>query len=84
MEDKKTKIQRAFSGIVISNKGDKTAVIQIETVKMHSLYKKRYTTTKHYKVHDENNTAKLGDTVKIVECRPMSKHKRWRIVASTK
>jgi len=67
-------------GKVVSDKMDKTIVVAVETYKRHSLYHKRIKTTKKYKAHDENNEAKIGDTVKIMETRPLSKEKRWRLV----
>ncbi len=75
------KIRKAFSGVVVSDKGDKTVVVKVETVKIHPKYRKRYTVSRKYKVHDENNQAKTGDSVKFVECRPLSKDKRWRLLA---
>lgn len=65
---------------VISNKGDKTLTVAVDRVKMHPLYKKRYTVTKKYYAHDEDNTANEGDVVKIRETKPMSKTKRWLLV----
>ncbi|MGF7049777.1 small subunit ribosomal protein S17 [Paenibacillus sp. DS2015] len=67
-------------GKVVSDKMDKTIVIAVETHKTHKLYHKRLKSTKKFKAHDENNTAKIGDTVKIMETRPLSKDKRWRLV----
>lgn len=67
-------------GKVVSDKMDKTIVVAVERYKRHSLYQKRIKTTKKYKAHDENNEARIGDTVKIMETRPLSKEKRWRLV----
>ncbi|RIX47877.1 30S ribosomal protein S17 [Paenibacillus nanensis] len=67
-------------GKVVSDKMDKTIVVAVETYKKHDLYHKRIKYTKKYKAHDENNTAKIGDTVKIMETRPLSKDKRFRLV----
>lgn len=67
-------------GTVVSDKMNKTIVVKVETVKQHPLYKKTIKTSKKYKVHDENNEAKVGDVVKIMETRPLSKEKRWRLV----
>ncbi|GAA0374630.1 30S ribosomal protein S17 [Paenibacillus motobuensis] len=67
-------------GKVVSDKMDKTIVVAVETYKKHDLYHKRMKYTKKFKAHDENNTAKIGDTVKIAETRPLSKDKRWRLV----
>jgi small subunit ribosomal protein S17 len=67
-------------GRVVSDKMDKTIVVAVETHKRHPLYGKRVKYTKKFKAHDENNTAKVGDIVKIMETRPLSKEKRWRLV----
>ena len=66
-------------GTVISDKMDKTIVVSIDTKKMDRLYKKYVTRTKKCKAHDEKNEAHEGDTVRIVECRPISKEKCWRL-----
>ena len=58
---------------------DKTIVVAVEIRKVHPLYKKAIRVTKKYKAHDENNACKIGDKVKIVETRPLSKEKRWRV-----
>mgnify|MGYP001246043211 CR=1 FL=1 len=67
-------------GRVVSDKMDKTIVVAVETYKKHSLYHKRIKYTKKFKAHDENNEAKIGDIVRIMETRPLSKEKRWRLV----
>lgn len=67
-------------GTVSSDKMDKTITVRVETVKQHPLYKKTIKTSKKYMAHDENNEAKIGDTVKIMETRPLSKEKRWRLI----
>jgi len=71
---------------VVSNKMAKTVVVAVETRRVHPLYKKAVRVTKKYKAHDENNACKIGDKVKIVETRPLSKEKRWRVaeIVSTK
>ena len=71
--------KRSFVGLVTSDKMDKTIVVTIATKKMDRLYKKYVTRTKKYMAHDENNDAHVGDTVRIVECRPVSKNKCWRL-----
>jgi small subunit ribosomal protein S17 len=76
-----TKNQRTFSGSVVSTAMNKTIVVRIDTMNMHSKYQKRYRSSKKYHVHDEKGTAKAGDTVQFVECRPISKTKRWRLVS---
>jgi small subunit ribosomal protein S17 len=80
-ETTKKVIRKKFSGVVTSDKGDKTIVVSVERVKMNEKYQKRYIVSKKYKVHDENNSCKLGDKVSFVECRPISKDKKWRVVA---
>ncbi|GAB6927414.1 30S ribosomal protein S17 [Paenibacillus sp. JCM 10914] len=67
-------------GKVVSDKMDKTIVVAVETYKKHDLYHKRIKYTKKFKAHDENNEAQIGDTVRIMETRPLSKDKRWRLV----
>ena len=67
-------------GRVISDKMDKTVVVVAETFVTHPLYKKQIKKTTKFKAHDENNECKIGDVVKIMETRPLSKDKRWRIV----
>jgi len=71
--------KKAFVGIVTSDKMDKTIVVSIDSKKMDRLYKKYVTRTKKCKAHDENNDAHEGDTVRIVECSPISKDKCWRL-----
>lgn len=71
--------KRSFVGVVTSDKMDKTVVVAINTKKMDRLYKKYVTWTKKYKAHDEKNDAHVGDTVRIVECAPISKDKCWRL-----
>ncbi|GIQ71203.1 30S ribosomal protein S17 [Xylanibacillus composti] len=75
--------RRVQIGKVVSDKMDKTIVVAVETYKKHSLYHKRIKYTKKFKAHDELNEAKIGDTVKIMETRPLSKDKRWRLVEIT-
>lgn len=74
-----TIIRKKFSGVVVSDIEDKTIVVKVERVKQHPKYKKRYIVSRKYQVHDENNEYKLGDKVSFVECRPLSKNKRWRV-----
>ena len=71
--------KRSFEGLVTSDKMDKTIVVTVTTKKMDRLYKKYVTRSKKYMAHDENNDAHIGDTVRIVECRPLSKNKCWRL-----
>ena len=67
-------------GLVVSDKMDKTVVVAIERRVPHPVYGKMMTRTKRLKAHDEANSAKVGDTVRIVETRPLSKDKRWRLL----
>ena len=67
-------------GQVVSDKMDKTIVVAIEDSVQHPLYKKTMKRTYKLKAHDENNECGVGDTVKVMECRPLSKDKRWRLV----
>jgi small subunit ribosomal protein S17 len=71
--------RKVRQGLVMSDKTDKTVVVAVETRKVHPLYKKAIRVTKKYKAHDENNACNVGDKVKIVETRPLSKEKRWRV-----
>jgi small subunit ribosomal protein S17 len=72
--------RKVLVGRVTSDKMDKTIVVQVERLKRHPLYGKVVRRHNKYKVHDENNTAKMGDRVKIIEARPISKEKRWALV----
>ncbi len=78
VDNKRKVIKKKFNGIVISDKMDKTIIVKVDQVKVHSKYKKRYTISKKYKVHDERNKYKIDDKVTFIECRPLSKNKRWR------
>jgi small subunit ribosomal protein S17 len=66
-------------GIVISDKMDKTLVVAVNTLKEHPKYKKRYVSSKKYKVHDEKNEYVIGDKVEFEACRPMSSGKKWKV-----
>lgn len=79
-ENKKNTVKRQFSGTVVSAAMNKTVVVNIERRKLHPKYKKYYRVSKKYHVHDEKGVAKTGDKVVFVECRPISKTKRWRLV----
>ena len=72
--------RRVQIGKVVSDKMDKTIVVAVETYKKHELYHKRIKYTKKYKAHDEENKAKIGDIVRIMETRKISKDKNWRLV----
>jgi small subunit ribosomal protein S17 len=71
--------RKVREGLVVSDKMDKTVVVAVETKKVHPLYKKAVRVTKRYKAHDETNACKIGDKVKIVETRPLSREKSWRV-----
>ena len=72
--------RKTRQGRVISNKMDKTIVVAVETSRRHPLYKKTIKKTTRYKAHDEKNECGTGDIVRLVETRPLSKEKRWRVV----
>ena len=72
--------RKALRGIVVSDKMDKTIVVEVEDRKKHSLYGKVLKTSKRVKAHDEDNTAGVGDRVRLAETRPLSASKRWRLV----
>ena len=72
--------RKSRTGLVVSDKMDKTVVVAIERRVPHPIYGKMITRTRRLKAHDEENSAKVGDTVRIVETRPLSKDKRWRLV----
>jgi len=71
--------KRILQGTVVSDKGDKTVVVKIERTYLHPLFKKTVRRSKKYHAHDENNAHKVGDTVRIRECPPKSKLKRWEV-----
>ena len=73
-------LRKTRTGKVVSNKMDKTIVVAIENRVKHPLYKKVVKSTYTLKAHDENNECNIGDTVKVMETRPLSKDKRWRLV----
>ncbi len=73
-------LRKTRVGKVVSDKMDKTVVVAIEDFVKHPLYKKTVKKTYKLKAHDENNECKIGDTVKVMETRPLSKDKRWRLV----
>jgi small subunit ribosomal protein S17 len=78
MEDRNNRKEKI--GFVVSDKMDKTVTVEIERKTQHPLYKRVINQTKLYKVHDENNECNEGDKVRIMETRPLSKTKRWRVV----
>lgn len=72
--------KKVFQGKVVSDKMDKTITVLIERRQLHPLYQKYVTQSKKLKAHDETNDAKIGDTVRVIECRPISKDKTWKLV----
>ncbi|MBM3535813.1 MAG: 30S ribosomal protein S17 [Alphaproteobacteria bacterium] len=73
--------RRVLQGRVVSDKTDKTITVVVERRVMHPLYKKFITRSKKYHAHDEENRCKVGDLVRIRECRPISKTKRWEVIS---
>lgn len=78
------KKHKTFIGTVTSNKNDKTITVSVKTSKTHPMYQKRFYSTKKYHAHDENNHAHIGDTVEIIETRPLSALKRFRLLKIVK
>ena len=76
--------RKFFTGTVVSDKMDKTIVVSVDTFGVHKLYKKRVKKSTKFHVHDENNTAKVGDVVKFMETRPLSKTKAYVLVEVVK
>ncbi len=73
--------RKLLTGVVTSDKMDKTIVVEVTTAKRHPLYEKVVRLKKKYKAHDENNEARIGDRVEIIESKPYSRHKRWALVS---
>ena len=73
-------MRKTRTGVVVSDKMDKTIVVEIRTRVKHPLYGKIMNRTKRFKAHDENNQCGIGDTVRVMETRPLSKDKNWRLV----
>ncbi len=73
-------LRKTRTGLVVSDKMDKTVVVSVETLVRHALYQRTIRRTKKLKAHDEENSCRIGDKVRIMETRPLSKEKRWRIV----
>jgi len=80
MEAKKIKSNKVLKGVVISDKMQKTVVVEVTRFVEHKKYGKRIKKTKNYKVHDENNVKKIGDRVEIEETKPMSKDKHFKVI----
>ena len=83
-EETKTKQLRKFEGKVVSAGMNKTIIVRVDAMKLHSKYQKYYRVSRKYAVHNEKEGIKTGDTVRFVECRPISKTKRWRFVEVVK
>ncbi len=79
--EKKT-VKKVLVGTVVSDTMDKTIVVKVEQLKPHPRYRKFIRRSRRFKAHDETNSAKVGDRVKIIECRPLSKDKHFRLIAS--
>lgn len=79
-ESNNKSIKKVREGTVLSDKMDKTVVVAVGRLKKHRLYKKYIRRTKNYKVHDEKNECKVGDTIRFVDTRPISKDKKWKMV----
>ena len=75
--------RRVLQGVVVSDANDKTVTVRVERRVMHPVYKKFIVRSKKYAAHDEKNQFKVGDTVRIRECRPISKRKRWEVVVDS-
>ena len=80
MEGQRTTAQRERQGVVVSDQMDKTIVVQVSAVKPHAQYGKVVRRTSRLKAHDEKNEARVGDTVLVRECRPLSRDKTWRLI----
>lgn len=80
MTEVKERILKKFKGEVVSDKMSKTIVVRVDRFSMHPKYKKRYRISRKYKVHDEKCQFKIGDIVEFIECRPLSKDKKWRVI----
>ena len=72
--------RRILQGVVVSDKQDKTVVVRVERRMMHPIYKKFIRRSKKFAAHDENNVSKIGDIVRIRECAPISKTKKWELI----
>lgn len=72
--------KKTMTGVVVSDKMNKTIVVRVESLKRHPVYGKYIKRSKRYKVHDEQNECKSGDVIRFIESRPISKHKSWRLL----
>lgn len=80
MDTQKARVDKVLQGRVVSNKMTKTIVVEIVQRQLHPLYRKYLTRTTRLKVHDEKNSCGVGDTVRVIDTRPLSKDKRWRLL----
>ena len=80
MEEQTRSRKRVLQGVVVSTKMDKSAVVNVERIIQHPLYKRTMKRSKKYKVHDEKNVCKVGDRIRVIECKPISKQKTWRLL----
>ncbi|HLD81803.1 MAG TPA: 30S ribosomal protein S17 [Patescibacteria group bacterium] len=78
--EQKLKTGRTFTGVVVSVAMNKTITVKVESTKKHPKYEKRFLQTRKFLVHDEKGTFVVGDEVTFVECRPLSKRKRWKVI----
>ncbi len=76
----RTTRRKMRQGVVVSDKNDKTIVVRVDRTTTHRLYRKIIRRSKRYHAHDEKNDCHVGDVVRIMECRPLSRNKRWRLV----
>ncbi len=83
MTELKKKIVSEFTGKVLSAAMTKTRVVEVERTIWHPKYKKQYRVKRTFKVHDESNGSKVGDVVTFIQCRPLSKEKRWRLIGKS-
>jgi len=72
--------KKILTGVVVSNKMQKTIVVRVDRILIHPKYKIKYKKSKKFMAHDEHNVCQIGDKVRIIECRPLSKRKRWRLL----
>ncbi|PJE76020.1 30S ribosomal protein S17 [Candidatus Uhrbacteria bacterium CG10_big_fil_rev_8_21_14_0_10_48_11] len=84
METGTKQSQRTLKGVVVSEGMQKTIMVKVTRTRIHSKYGKRYSASRRYAVHDEENRYHVGDAVTFVECRPLSKTKRWRVLSTAK
>ncbi|MCZ6474524.1 MAG: 30S ribosomal protein S17 [SAR324 cluster bacterium] len=79
-QPEKRKLRKSRQGVIVSDKLDRSIVVRVDRTMRHPLYKKVIRRSKKYMAHDQENSGKVGDLVRIMECRPISRRKRWRLV----